>query len=670
MLRFRRLTTLLAVMLIIAAAIPVAAVIALAHLSAVASAESARGTAMSTLSAKTLDGIYRNLFERHGDAQAFAMHPAAIALDRSALQPAIDAYMRLYGVYDLMLVTDLDGRVVAASSVSGSGADISDRTRSLQGTTLSLPWIAGVRDGTIRPGSTDCGEPTTEPVVAVATGGSGLSLRFTTPIMRNGSVVGSWSNFASWERIVGSRGILRQLEGELRQLGYMNVEVTLVDRSGRVLYDGIDGGSFKRDQLDLGKLGLQAIAAMRTASDGLASRPAGDGTFATGYTAEKHRRTGIPQINAWATSNGQSGFSGYGWGVLLRQERSTALADASQLLLFELGIATAAVIAVAAIAVGVARGIARPILAIDAVMSAVAEGDFTGRIECDASHEVGRLAASANRTIERLRSLVGQIAESATTLATASEQMSGTAAQLVEASGQADTRAAAVSAAGMEASTAVGAVAASAEEMTGSVREISGNTAKAADIARQAAERARSSDELMRRLDRTSQEISGVIASIGAISEQTNLLALNATIEAARAGDAGRGFAVVAGEVKDLARQAASASGDIRSRIDGIQVDVRATVAALSEITAIIATIDGTQQTIASAIEEQAATTAEMTRNLASASQGAGEIAQQIQGVASSARMVNQGASEMQQTAAELAALAERLRELVGRLRI
>jgi methyl-accepting chemotaxis protein len=624
---------------------------------------------MATLSAKTLDTVYRNLFERYGDAQAFAMHPAALAMDRAALEPAIDAYVRLYGIYDLMIVADAAGTVIATNRLTADGNDIAGRTAPLLGTVLAQPWIAAVRNGSIRPGTTDAGDAVIEPMVAACTGGAGVTLRFTTPIMRDGRVVGSWTNFASWERIVGTKGSLHQLEAELLALGYEGIEVTLVDATGKVLYDGLHGGAYKRDEVDLGKLGLQAIADLRSAHERLASEPPGNGRFATGYTVERHKRTGRMQVNAWSAVNGQSGFAGYAWGMVLRQDHAAALIEARELLYIMLTIAAIALALVAMCAVLVARSIARPILAIDAAMTAVADGDLTRRVETNASHEVGRLAASTNRTVEQLRTLVVQIAESATTLASASEEMAATAAQLVQASSQTDSQAAAVSAAGLQASSAVSAVVTSAEEMASSVREISGSTSKAADIARQAADGAHRGDELMRKLGRTSQEIGGVVATIGAIAEQTNLLALNATIEAARAGDAGRGFAVVASEVKDLARQAGSASNEIRSRIDGIQGDVQATVAALGEITAIIATIDATQHTIASAIEEQAATTGEMTRNLTSASQGTDEIAHQIQGVAGGARMVSQGAAEMQQTATELSSLAVRLRELVGRLR-
>src|SRR5439155_8194733 len=131
-----------------------------------------------------------------------------------------------------------------------------------------------------------------------------------------------------------------------------------------------------------------------------------------------------------------------------------------------------------------------------------------------------------------------------------------------------------------------------------------------------------------------SAEIGAVIKRITAIAEQTNLLALNATIEAARAGDAGKGFAVVASEVKDLAQETAKATENISRLVEAIQRDTGAAVAATTQISEIIARVNDFQTTIASAVEEQTATTTEMSRNVAQAAAGSADISQQITAVA------------------------------------
>jgi len=157
---------------------------------------------------------------------------------------------------------------------------------------------------------------------------------------------------------------------------------------------------------------------------------------------------------------------------------------------------------------------------------------------------------------------------------------------------------------------------------------------------------------------------------ITSIAEQTNLLALNATIEAARAGEAGKGFAVVAGEVKDLARETAKATEDIARRVAAIQTDTQSAVEAIGQISTIVGEISNYQMTIASAVEEQTVTTSEMSRNVAEAATGSGEIASNITGVASSAAassgVVNQIGSEID----NLAQLSEDLRGRVARFRV
>jgi methyl-accepting chemotaxis protein len=213
-------------------------------------------------------------------------------------------------------------------------------------------------------------------------------------------------------------------------------------------------------------------------------------------------------------------------------------------------------------------------------------------------------------------------------------------------------------------------VASGTEEMNAAIREISGSASMAAGVAASGVESAREAGETIGQLGRSSAEIGEVVKLITSIAEQTNLLALNATIEAARAGDAGKGFAVVASEVKDLAQETARATEDISGRVQAIQHDTDAAVAAIDRISAIIREVNEHSTTIAAAVEEQTATTNEMSRNIVEAATGSGEIAESVTGVATAAQITAEGVAEAQETASQLELMSRELNDVVTQFRI
>ncbi|BAL90030.1 putative methyl-accepting chemotaxis protein [Actinoplanes missouriensis 431] len=323
-----------------------------------------------------------------------------------------------------------------------------------------------------------------------------------------------------------------------------------------------------------------------------------------------------------------------------------------------------------ALATYVAMRIVKSIGAVQRVCQALEIGDLTQRTGLTSNDETGKMGRSLDAATASLRDAIVTIEGSAASLAGASEEMTSTAAQIAASAQQASDQSAAVSSAAEEISRSVDTVSAGGEEMGASIREISHNASEAAQVAAEAVGLASVTSSTMNKLGESSAEIGNVIKTITAIAEQTNLLALNATIEAARAGEMGKGFAVVASEVKDLAQETARATEDISRRVEAIQVDTEGAVEAIEKISVVIARISDFQTTIASAVEEQTATTAEMNRSVSEAASGTGDISRSITGVAQAATSTSQGVAETQQAIAELARMSTDLNTLVSRFRV
>lgn len=266
---------------------------------------------------------------------------------------------------------------------------------------------------------------------------------------------------------------------------------------------------------------------------------------------------------------------------------------------------------------------------------------------------------------ENLKQTLETVNKNAHALASASEQLSNVAQQMSSNSEETAVQANVVAGASEQVSNNVSSVAASAEEMSITVREIAKNASDAARVATSAVKVAEATNRTVTKLGESSLEIGKVIKVITSIAQQTNLLALNATIEAARAGEAGKGFAVVANEVKELAKQTAAATEDISQKIEAIQSDTKAAVTAISQIGEIIAQINDFQTTIASSVEEQAATTNEIARSAGEAARNSAEISGNISGVSAAAKDTTEGANNTLSAAQELARLASELRTVV-----
>jgi methyl-accepting chemotaxis protein len=330
----------------------------------------------------------------------------------------------------------------------------------------------------------------------------------------------------------------------------------------------------------------------------------------------------------------------------------------------------AGILFAAALAAFVVAVIKRQLATVATALGAVADSDLTVAAEVRSRDELGRMAVAVNRARDGLRSTVTQLAGGAQDLGTSAHQLTGVTARIGESAREAAAQAGLVASAAGDVSGSVQSVAAGSDEMGASIREIAQNANDAAQVASSAVGVAQSTNETVAKLGTSSAEIGDVVKVITAIAEQTNLLALNATIEAARAGEAGKGFAVVASEVKDLAQETAKATEDISRRVETIQADTSSAVAAIGEISQIIQRINDYQVTIASAVEEQTATTAEMSRSIGEAAGGSSTIAANINGVAQSAEATSSTLIEADAAVSQLNRVAGDLRTVAERFRV
>ena len=303
------------------------------------------------------------------------------------------------------------------------------------------------------------------------------------------------------------------------------------------------------------------------------------------------------------------------------------------------------------------------------VVNAASQGDLTRELHLRGTDVIGQMAQELAAFFGNLRKNIADISQTAQTLASSSQELTAVSQQMSANAEETACQANVASAAADQVSQNVATVATAAEEMGASIKEIARSASEAANVATSAVKIAERTNVTVSKLGESSTEIGNVIKVITTIAQQTNLLALNAAIEAARAGEAGKGFAVVANEVKELAKQTASATEGIGRRIEAIQADTEGAVAAISQIGIVINQINDTQNTIASAVEEQTATTGDIIRNVSQAAGGSADIAENVTGVAQAARSTSDGAVNTKDSADQLARLAVDLRKLVSQFK-
>ncbi|EFU81983.1 methyl-accepting chemotaxis protein signaling domain protein [Mobiluncus holmesii ATCC 35242] len=281
--------------------------------------------------------------------------------------------------------------------------------------------------------------------------------------------------------------------------------------------------------------------------------------------------------------------------------------------------------------------------------------------------EIRDLAKAFNGQNDQVNELIGEVSGTSKGLHEHAGNLADTAAELDQTAQDTRSQAAGAAEQAQLLATNMDTLSTAMEEMQAAIRQISESATSASRISEEAVESVGSATKVIDTLGESSQSIGEITNSITSIAEQTNLLALNATIEAARAGDAGKGFAVVAGEVKDLAAQTAVATADISERVNSIQEDSTKAAEAIAQISEVIARINDSQQTIASAVEEQTATTNEMFGVVSGAAQTTQDIVGTIETVSAKAEKSAAGARTTLEAGQAVADSSSQLSKLVSR---
>ncbi|MDA8026034.1 MAG: methyl-accepting chemotaxis protein [Actinomycetota bacterium] len=341
---------------------------------------------------------------------------------------------------------------------------------------------------------------------------------------------------------------------------------------------------------------------------------------------------------------------------------------ASELIFAILGLATVAIAAV--LSRLISRSITRPLGDAVAAIERASSGDLTSYEVEESQDEIGQVHFALAQLISRVGGAISQISAHAVALSKSSEELAGTSADQSRRASDNMNQSNGVAAAAEQVSSNVDQVAASAEEMRAAIDEIARGASEAARVAANAVSASQVAVSSISKLGDSSSKVGEVVSVITSIAEQTNLLALNAAIEAARAGEAGKGFAVVASEVKDLAKETGTATQSIADRIREMQEDTHLAISAIEEISNVINRINDLQSSIASAVEEQSATTQEIGRAVAEAAAGTGNIAEQIVSVVDNARTNSSGADNVNDAARNLAQLSEELKAIAGKFTV
>jgi methyl-accepting chemotaxis protein len=332
----------------------------------------------------------------------------------------------------------------------------------------------------------------------------------------------------------------------------------------------------------------------------------------------------------------------------------------------------------------VTRSITKPIEELVSINDRIADGDLTVTIALESKDEVGKLADSSRKLVNRMREVLTRVAETSGLVASASLLLQATAGKIANGTEEAAAQTGTVATASEEMAATSGDIALNCNKAVESSRRTSDSATRGGMVVQETikgmariADSVKQSAKTVVNLGARSEQIGQIVGTIEDIADQTNLLALNAAIEAARAGEQGRGFAVVADEVRRLAERTTKATKEISDMIKNIQNETKEAVRVMNEgvgevekgaasseksgqaLEEILEQIDElTMQInqIATAAEEQTATT--------------NEIATNVNRMTSVVQETARGASETATASVQLSGNAKLLQEQVSKFKL
>ena len=666
-------------------------------------------------SASVADLIDRNLFERYGDVQAFALNGSILdkshwyKKNNSPLSEMMNKYVDTYDIYYLTLLVDPSGKLISANNKDQDGNAI-DNSSLYEKDYSQTSWFKALKEKKFtssQPNSSEGNKSSTgtfiedvhidSDVISIYSKSSGMTIGFSAPVKdANGEVIAYWSNRAKFAVV---EEIYMSTYQTLKKAGLSSAELTLLNGKGEVIldYDPSTAGhenishNFKDVifKLNLAKKGVDSAKKVIEGK--------------SGNMYSWHARKKIDQAAGFTPLTGALGYPGMNWGVLVRVSKAEATSLLSSLRNSMTSTFIISIILVALIAFFIAKSIVSPIKNMSGMMAEISEGegDLTSRLPVATKDEVGQLSNNFNIFVEKIQQIIKETQSGAKKLSNQAESIAATTTQLSanseEMNSQTSTVAAAVEelnvnmldvtkqAKAMYDETAkskksseqinssmqevnksldsakenLQAISSASQQMTSVITEISANTEKSRSTSQNAVEVADQASSKVQSLQKSANEIVEIIHTINDISEQTKTLALNATIEAARAGEAGKGFAVVASEVKNLAKDTSDATLDISSRIQKMKDATDSTVSEIASIKEVITEINAMISNIAAAIEEQSIAVKDNSENTDSTAEILNQIFEKIGISISQVKMINERINTIESSAESVANITD-----------